>query len=126
MKKKGLLFIQPATPYGIDIYVGVRMSVNEFTDKVVKKARLTEKSVKDFRDFDHEPYGRTWLIPNEGIILLWLCEFDKRNSFSYGTLSHEIAHVVQFVCNDAGVRDNEASAYLCGWLTQKIFEKLKT
>lgn len=48
--------------------------------------------------------------------------------YDFGTLQHEIFHVVEFIMHRVGMKlchkSDEAYAYLIGYVTQKVYEKL--
>ena len=54
--------------------------------------------------------------------------FKKYDRLTKGTIAHECYHCINFICFDKGIElqlnNDEAQAYLMGWLTDKIWDCL--
>ena len=54
--------------------------------------------------------------------------FQKDDRLTKGTIAHECYHCINFICFDKGIElqlnNDEAQAYLMGWLTDKIWDCL--
>ena len=95
--------------------------------------RITQESLLDIQlDFERGVgTGRTLLDEGTGVLLLWIKEpwSDNFSSESFGTLNHEIFHVVELLFDRIGITlsgdSSEAFAYLIGFITRKIHENLK-
>lgn len=48
--------------------------------------------------------------------------FYALEDMNINTLSHEISHLVDYICGDRGITDTEARAYLTGHITEKVFD----
>lgn len=69
---------------------------------------------------DHKNGGCTLYYKEHNlfcIILQPLSNDDNRRN----TISHELSHVVFDICQACNIKDEEAMAYLTGWLNMKIF-----
>lgn len=123
-KKNTHFFVIEAIPYGIDVCLGINMTLLDFTGRVVKRFKITEKQSYEFSRGDCEPHGRSWFLKEKNLVLMWIQKWSKTNPASHGTFSHELAHAIQYICNSSGVKDDEAEAYLDSYLTQRFYEGL--
>lgn len=121
-KNKKLNLIVPLIVYPFD----VMFSFNE-TDRELKKHLKNYKIEVNDITLSFTERGRTTMFEgNQTIIRL---KSFPTNSEDYGYLAHEIFHAVTIIMDRIGMKFNpfksdEAYAYLIGYLTQKIYEKL--
>jgi hypothetical protein len=47
------------------------------------------------------------------------------NSLNVNTLCHEVFHTVHTITEDRVIRDEEAQAWLCGFISQKIYDYMQ-
>lgn len=124
MKKKSLSFIIPLVIYPFDVMI----SLGETDEQVV--AHLDKYGI-DITDntswkFEETTKGRCIMFPNNQT-LIRLLKYPA-TSQDYGFLQHEIFHAVHFITRKMGFKlklsSCEAYAYLVGYLTEKIYEKI--
>jgi len=63
---------------------------------------------------DNEGLYLTFNISNHYLLI-------DNKYLTHNTLAHEIHHVVNNITNDRDVDDEEAEAWLCGFITEKIY-----
>lgn len=44
---------------------------------------------------------------------------------TFNTLSHELYHATVKITEDRGIEDEEQRAWLCGWITQKVYSFIR-
>lgn len=121
MKK---FFTIPLVIYPCSLMVAVGMD-----DKTLKKklaSRISEEDFDTHLKYDLPIRARTaFLGDNTSIITFktW-----NGSSEHYGIMQHELFHVVDFTLSAMGLTlsesSNEAYAYLMGYLSEKVHEKL--
>lgn len=90
------------------------------TENILKEALLLYKKYKQ-----NSPEDDGELRDNEGLYLTfnisnhYLLIHDKY--LTHNTLAHEIHHVAHSIMNDRDVDDEEAEAWLCGYITEKVY-----
>jgi hypothetical protein len=126
MKKKSLNFIVPLVIYPFDVMV----SLGEKDEDVIKRLKKTNVQESEFHliEMDGKPgQGRAVIFDcGASIIRLWNYPTYAED---YGSLAHEIFHIVSFVMYKIGqpleVRvSDESYAYLIGYLTKEIYKKI--
>lgn len=126
MKKasKSMNFIIPLVIYPFDVMV----SFAESDEQVVahlKKYGIDTTDNKGWT-FEETTKGRCVIFPGHQT-LIRLLDFPTTVE-QYGCLQHEIFHAVHFITRKMGfklkVSSCEAYAYLIGYLTEKIYEKI--
>lgn len=50
----------------------------------------------------------------------------SENALRHSYIAHEILHTVEKISKDRGIKDEEAKAYLCGYITRLIYEFLSS
>lgn len=126
---KGALFIQTLHPYPDDLIVVVGVETVEEIERLLKKKYTGLKPwfyelLKAESDcFKKETAGKSpgFTLKMEIGTILWFKEF----SFSwkdFGTLIHEIYHVIDFTLEEErGMQDEmEAKAYMMEWLFESL------
>lgn len=129
MKKKkhvSVNFIIPMEVYPFDLMVSIGQDDNQL-GRVLDKYNLTEENIRACAYPSPFVQGRAVMFStNQSIIRL---RHLPSTSEDYGILAHEIFHIVAFVLDRVGIpldveKSDEAYAYLVGYLTKKIFEKI--
>ena len=126
MKIKPQNFIVRGTVFPYD----VMFSVNQTPKQLIK---VLSKSIPDAEEHEDDltpsGQGRTVQMPQGGVIVM----IKPMNDFCafHGIVAHEIFHACDLILNKAGLNhalgvSDEAYAYLIGWLTQELYENLKT
>jgi hypothetical protein len=98
--------------YNCDLIVAVSDKIKEDTNKILKKYKLTQR-------IDYEI---------EGIFLFH--DIDKyylllsSQHLSHNTIAHEIYHAVVRITEDRDISDEEAQAWLMGYLTEMVYQFL--
>ena len=118
-----LNFIVSLGVYPFDVMV----SIGESDEEVRKQLENRGINVSQ-TDFTHssQQSGRTAIF-SENVVLLRIYNSQK-SAMWHGVLAHEIFHASEFVLERIGMRltldSDEAYAYLIGYLTEKIYEKI--
>lgn len=129
-KPQPINIIIPLHIYPFDIMVSINEDYDKFAKAVIKK--WGKKILDNFKKQE------TLLTPGAGITALFTSESQracmiKIDGFANtaqcrGTLTHEIFHVAEFVLRTCGLKvsknSHEAYAYLIGYITEKIYEKI--
>ena len=98
--------------YNCDLIVAVSDKIKEDTNKILKKYKLTQR-------IDYEI---------EGIFLFH--DIDKyylllsSQHLSHNTIAHEIYHAVVRITEDRDISDEEAQAWLMGYITEMVYQFL--
>jgi hypothetical protein len=98
--------------YNCDLIVAISDKIKEDTNKILKKYKLTQR-------IDYEI---------EGIFLFH--DIDKyylllsSQHLSHNTIAHEIYHAVVRITEDRDISDEEAQAWLMGYLTEMVYQFL--
>lgn len=109
------------------------VSINEPINKVYAalKPRLPEATLNSF--IETFPQANTYkaftAMADTGQTVIYIPNFSFTPE-AYGTLSHEIFHAVEFLFNRIELQhsihtSSEAWAYMIGYITKKVFDKLK-
>lgn len=120
-KTKCLNFIVPLIVYPFDIMV----SIGQSDDELKKSLSKTKTKWKDVMKCEGD--GRFVLnLDNTSIIRL---RKYPSTPTDYGTIAHEIFHAVTFILDRVGMKlklfsSDEAYAYLTGYITEKVYEKI--
>jgi len=122
MANNGYYFVIPLVIYPFDIMI----SINE-KDEVLIKRLIEYNNTKEECELllDFTGTGRTVILPsNQTVIRL------RISKKLHGIISHEVFHAVSFIMERIGMKleielSDEAYAYLIGYVTDKIYEKLK-
>lgn len=105
--------------FKIDIYDTIITVI--VTDNVTQEEqRLYDKHKLDDKVYEEEPDGFTLSLPdgNHCVVL-------KDEKLSMNLLAHEIYHLTNFVTRNRGIHDEEAQAWLMGYLFDKILTILQ-
>jgi hypothetical protein len=121
MTKKGKNFIIPLVIYPFDVMVSVGESDSQLTDQ------LSKYGIEWGDDFKCSGKGRSVIMENNQS-LLRLHSYPETNE-DMGVLQHEIFHVVTFIMDRIGMPlticvSDEAYAYLIGYLTKEIYDRI--
>ncbi len=130
MASKGVNFIIDLVIYPYDIWFSIGETDKWFISTL--NERLQDEYMSDLKEDDichmsAECRGRTYhhLIGGQTIIRL---PKKPRTAQEFGTLAHEIFHAVDFITRRIGLRlgieSDEAYAYLIGYITERVYEKL--
>jgi hypothetical protein len=98
--------------YNCDLIVAVSDKIKDDTNKILKKYKLTQR-------IDYEI---------EGIFLFH--DIDKyylllsSQHLSHNTIAHEIYHAVVRITEDRDISDEEAQAWLMGYITEMVYQFL--
>ncbi len=97
------------------------------------KARTISRLYKGKRDIVelvetlNKAQGLTIRAMPENYYAVWISKECKGTRF-HNTMAHELTHVVYGVLRDSGIElskeTGEVYAYLQGWLTEKVYDKL--
>lgn len=122
MRKRSLNFIIPLVVYPFD----VMCSFGETDDELKKK--LSKYHGCEWDDLMKcSGQGRYVMLPNnQSLIRLWNYPTTPEE---YGSLQHEIFHMVMAVMDRIGMKfimleSDEAYSYLIGYLTKEIYKRL--
>lgn len=73
-------------------------------------------------------FVQTASIKNKGVICLVL-DFDSDYKITHGVVAHESLHASHSILENAGIvadfHNDEADAYLTGWITDKVYKVMK-
>jgi hypothetical protein len=98
--------------YNCDLIVAVSDKIKDDTNKILKKYKLTQH-------IDYEI---------EGIFLFH--DIDKyylllsSQHLSHNTIAHEVYHAVVRITEDRDISDEEAQAWLMGYITEMVYQFL--
>ena len=98
--------------YNCDLIVAVSDKIKDDTNKILKKYKLTQR-------IDYEI---------EGIFLFH--DIDKyylllsSQHLSHNTIAHEVYHAVVRITEDRDISDEEAQAWLMGYITEMVYQFL--
>jgi len=119
-------FIIPLVIYPFDIMFSVGQTDAELL-KSVKRYGLNKSDIEEMLNMPTTILGRTLMLLETNHTFIRLKSKPKKAS-EYGTLQHEIFHAIDFILRKIGISlsadSDEAYAYLIGYLTEKIYEKL--
>jgi len=98
---------------------------SEFLDNEKNKQKIGDETIKEiFDDIKDERWGGTvWRVDNNSA---YICLIKEANKVSYNT--HELFHLADSILKDRGVEyteNNEALAYMIGWLEQQYCDMLE-
>lgn len=120
-------FIIPLIVYPFDVMVSVNQTDDELL-KSVKQFGLNRNDISEILNLHETVKARTLMLLTTNQTFIRLKSKPKKTS-EYGTLQHEIFHAIDFIFRKIGISlsadSDEAYAYLIGYLTEKIYEKLK-
>ena len=120
-------FIIPFIIYPFDVMVSVNQTDDELL-KSVKQFGLNRNDISEILNLHETVKARTLMLLTTNQTFIRLKSKPKKAS-EYGTLQHEIFHAIDFIFRKIGISlsadSDEAYAYLIGYLTEKIYEKLK-
>lgn len=98
--------------YSCSVHIVVTDDLKNEVDKIYKKNNLSDR----FED-DAEAVMLTINLHNYYLI------FDK-DYLTHNTIAHEVFHVVIRITDDRDITDDEAQAWLTGYITSVIYEFL--
>ena len=111
-----------------DLYpVNVVVSLGTSKKELLKfcKGNISDSDYQYIKKMNFE-LGETIYL-DDGQVILWTKDYPKNNQ-DFSVLQHEIFHVVCFVMRTVGIKlssnSEEAFAYLTGYYTKIIYEKL--
>jgi hypothetical protein len=109
------------TKFTLDIYDSVvEVHVVKGEEEVAKKAAQLHKKYKE-EPID-ETHIRGFVYTHDfGTYKIILCE----ESMCINTITHEVDHVRQFILDHHGVKDQESSANLAGYINERVFQFLQ-
>ena len=120
-------FIVPLVIYPFDIMVSINQTDDELL-KSVKRYDLKKDDIEDLLEMPKTMLGRTLMLLETNNTFIRL-RVKPKNPKEYGTLQHEIFHAVDFILRKIRITlsadSDEAYAYLIGYVTEKIYEKVK-
>jgi hypothetical protein len=126
MPKTKFNFIIDYQIYPFDLMVSIGESFEELKRKV--HHRVLEEDIPVFADFNCEGLGHTMILMKTGATILWVRKYEKTPEWR-ASLAHEVCHAAQFLMHRIGITHSndslEAYAYLRGYITKKIYEKIK-
>ena len=110
------------TKINIDIYSTSLLFI--VTDDIYESALTYVKHIKEKEDWSREYaaslqgvsiYGSN---PDYSVLI-------KYSSLTYNTIVHELFHIARTLTSRIGVEDDEATAWLLGYLAEKVFKFLE-
>lgn len=120
-------FIIPLVIYPFDIMVSVGQTDDELL-KSVKQFGLNRNDISEVLNLHETVKGRTLMLLETNQTFMRL-KGKPKTTIEFGSLQHEIFHAADFILRKIGISlsadSDEAYAYLIGYLTEKIYEKLK-
>lgn len=127
-KAKSINFIIPLQVYPFDVMVSVSQTDKQLTkslDPYKKNLLESDYGLASYPSSTTE--ARAVLFSNKAS-LIRLRKLPTE-AHGFGTLAHEIFHIVTFVMDLAGMKlevmvSDEAYAYLVGYLTENIYKEL--
>ena len=112
--------------YPYDIMISIGESDVEFLNSI-KNYGVKKNTVVDLLNLPDSLKGRTVMILESNHTFMRLKSIPK-TPLDYNFLQHEIFHSVDFILRKIGITlstdSDEAYAYLIGYVTEKIYEKL--
>ena len=112
--------------YKVRIYVYFG-AVDDKMHKFMRPFRVHGYTSQEFEELCSHCAGSTSRFGRN--LAIWMPELPTKPKH-YGTIAHEIAHVVSHIfdlCDIQQTNDNdEPFAYLTSWITQRIYEKILT
>lgn len=124
MKQKSKNFIIPLVVYPFDVMVSLGETDVEVVNRLNKFG--IDTSDNSMWNFEENGIGRCIIFPTNQL-LLRLAHYPISNE-DFGTLQHEIFHAVHFLMRKLrmklNMKNDEAYAYLIGYLTTEIYEKI--
>jgi len=126
-KSKPLNFIIPCVIFPFDIMFSINEPDERLEISLMRYGLDASATLKELETSSNS-LGRTIRTDNDQVVVR-MKKFDKSPK-QLGALSHEIFHAATFVLESAGVDfrmdySDEAYAYLIGYITQSVFEKMK-
>lgn len=108
--------------YDTNVLFLLETTAEEFTkflDNEKNKQKIGDETIKEiFDDIADERWGGTvWRVDNNSA---YICLIKEANKVSYNT--HELFHLADSILKDRGVEyteNNEALAYLIGWIGEQ-------
>lgn len=113
----------------IDIYrVIVVFFLDEKPKKIIRslgKDIVTKEYAELINGACTDKYiGSCSRLNNDELDIVVIMKKIPKTSSEYGSLYHEIHHACRFICEDRGIDDNEAEAYLFEYVCDVITERL--
>lgn len=106
----------PVSIYSCSVIFSIVSDVLEKTNKLNKKYKykIIDKIDDELVEGQSPSYNTKfyYIIINEKYL-------------TYNTISHEIYHIVEDIASNRGVVENESKAWLCGFISEKIYNFLK-
>lgn len=99
--------------YETNVIMFVVKSMEEFEEKVKKKTKSNNISIKD-------TYGCAFTWGNSEYVLAL-----HEDSLSHNLIAHEIFHLAIMITNDIDIEDEESQAWLIGYITEQVYKALK-
>lgn len=123
---KNINFLVPLQVYPFDIMVSIDQTDEQLL-KSVKKYGINSNDIEEIINLPKTVKGRTLIIYGTNQTFIRLIKHPKKPT-DYNALHHEIFHAVDFILRKIGIKlsqdSDEAYAYLIGYVTEKIYEKL--
>lgn len=126
-KNPSINFIVPLVVYPFDVMVSVNQDNDQLGKVLDTMSSLTEEDIRACGYSSQYSAGKAVMFStNASIIRLRKL---PETSEEYGTLAHEIFHIVTFVMDRIGMKlaievSDEAYSYLIGYLTTEIYKGL--
>lgn len=124
--KKNINFIIRMDVYPFDIMVSIAQTDNQL-GSVLDKYPLTQQDIRSCQySRPTSPACAALFSTNASIIRMRKL---PRTPEDYGSLAHEVFHVVSFIMDRVGMKlkimvSDEAYAYLIGFVTKSIYQEL--
>lgn len=89
------------------------------TDNLVKDLNKLKKMYKkkEIKPGEYAGYLYTEVMTDYYVII-------STNHMTWNTVSHEIFHLTHAIAEDRAIEDEESQAWICGHVTQKIYNYL--
>lgn len=110
-----------------DIYPAtIHVSIGQTDEEFTKSTKTTKKPLEDFMHM--EKLNFDGIVERRGSQIYMRLGSFRFLPYHYGVLSHEVFHVVEEIAKMVGLKhsgkSSEAFAYLIGYITEEIYDKL--